>query len=68
MDIGLEADDVLIGYDGKQVICAADLPVLTGRATRTGIVLEIRRDGAPLKLIINAGPLGAVCEDRIVMK
>jgi eukaryotic-like serine/threonine-protein kinase len=68
LDIGLKAGDVLISYDGKQVICAADLPVLTGRATRTGIVLEIRRDGAPLKLVVNAGPLGAVCEDRIVMK
>jgi hypothetical protein len=28
--------------------------------------LEIRRDGAPLKLTVKAGPLGALCEDRSI--
>jgi S1-C subfamily serine protease len=64
--VGLREGDVLVRYAGKPVVCAADLPVLTGRAIGTGIELEIRRDGAPLKLAINAGPLGAICEDRIL--
>ena len=65
-EIDLKAGDVLVHYDGKPVVCTADLPVLTGRATGTAMALEIRRDGAPLKLTVHAGPLGAICEDRVL--
>jgi S1-C subfamily serine protease len=68
LDIGLKTGDVLVSYDGKPVPCSADLPLLTARATGTGIPLDIIRDGAPLKLAVNAGPLGSVCEDRSVAK
>jgi eukaryotic-like serine/threonine-protein kinase len=64
--IGLKEGDVLVRYDGKLVVCAADLPVLTSRATGQGIELDIRRDEVLLKLTINAGPLGVMCEDRIL--
>jgi eukaryotic-like serine/threonine-protein kinase len=68
LDIGLLPGDVLVSYDGKPVVCSADLPLLTARATGTGIVLDILRAGAPLKLAVNAGPLGSVCEDRSIVK
>jgi eukaryotic-like serine/threonine-protein kinase len=68
LDIGLKAGDVLVRYDGKPVVCSADLPLLTARAAGTGIELDIRRGAAPLKLAVNAGPLGSVCEDRGVVK
>ena len=68
LDIGLKTGDILVSYDGKPLICAADLPVLSGRATGTKIELEIHRDGAPLKFSVNAGPLGVVCEDLSIIK
>ncbi len=68
LDIGLKPGNVLIRYDGKPVVCSADLPLLAARATGTGIELDIRRGGAPLKLAVNPGPLGALCEDRMVAK
>ncbi len=68
VDIGLKPGDVLVRYAGKLVVCSADLPRLTARATGTGIELDILRAGAPLKLAVNAGPLGIVCEDRIAVK
>jgi hypothetical protein len=66
LEIGLREGDVLVRYAGKPVVSVADLPVLTGRATGTGIELEIRRDGAPLKLTVEPGPIGALCEDQIL--
>jgi tetratricopeptide (TPR) repeat protein/tRNA A-37 threonylcarbamoyl transferase component Bud32 len=63
--VGLKEGDVLVRYGGKPVTCAADL---TGRAAGNGIELEVRRDGAPLKLTVRAGPLGAICEDRILAR
>jgi tetratricopeptide (TPR) repeat protein len=66
--IGLREGDVLIRYASKPVDTALDLPFLTARAAGTGIELEIRRDGTPLKLNVKAGPLGVVCEDRIVAR
>jgi hypothetical protein len=66
--IGLREGDVLIRYASKPVDTALDLPFLTARAAGTGIELEIRRDGTPFKLNVKAGPLGMVCEDRIVAR
>jgi tetratricopeptide (TPR) repeat protein len=64
--IGLREGDVLVRYAGQPLLTIQDLPVLTGRASGSGIELEIRREGAPLKLAVKAGPLGVVCEDRII--
>ena len=65
-EIGLQEGDVLVRYAAQPVVSALDLPFLTGSAKGNGIELEIRREGAPLKLIANAGPLGALCEDRVL--
>ena len=67
LEIGLKAGDVLVSYDGTPVVCSSDLPLLTARAAGTSIELDIRREGASLKLAVKAGPLGLVCEDRSVV-
>ena len=61
---GLRQGDVLVGYAGQPLVSTAKMSVLTGRAKGTDIELEIRRNGAPLKLSVAPGPLGARCEDR----
>jgi serine/threonine protein kinase len=61
---GLRQGDVLVGYAGQPLVSAANVSTLTGRAKGTDIELEIRRNGAPLKLSVAPGPLGARCEDR----
>jgi tetratricopeptide (TPR) repeat protein len=65
-EIGLQEGDVLVRYAAQPVVSALDLPLLTGRAKGNGIELEIRRMGAPLKFTVNAGPLGVLCEDRVL--
>jgi S1-C subfamily serine protease len=67
LDVGLKPGDVLVRYEGKPVLCSADLPLLTARATGSGIELEIRRDAVLHKLALMPGPLGALCEDRSVV-
>jgi tetratricopeptide (TPR) repeat protein len=64
--IGLREGDVIVRYAGQLLLTIQDLPILTGRASGSGIELEIRREGAPLKLAVKAGPLGVICEDRIM--
>ena len=61
---GLQPGDILVGYAGQPLASAAKVSILTGRARGTEIELEIRRNGAPLKLSVAPGPLGAKCEDR----
>jgi tetratricopeptide (TPR) repeat protein len=63
---GLREGDVLVSYAGKPVLSASAVPILTGRARGTGIEMEILRDGTPLRLRVNPGPLGAEWEDRTV--
>jgi serine/threonine protein kinase/tetratricopeptide (TPR) repeat protein len=65
-EIGLQEGDVLVRYAAQPVVSALDLPLLTGRAKGNGIELEIRRMGAPLKFTVNVGPLGVLCEDRVL--
>jgi tetratricopeptide (TPR) repeat protein/tRNA A-37 threonylcarbamoyl transferase component Bud32 len=65
-EIGLREGDVLVRYAGQPLLSIQDLPMLTGRASGSGIELEIRREGAPLKLAVKAGPLGVIFEDRII--
>jgi eukaryotic-like serine/threonine-protein kinase len=65
-EIGLREGDVLVRYAGQPLLTIQELPMLTGRASGSGIELEIRREGAPLKLAVKAGPLGVICEDRII--
>jgi eukaryotic-like serine/threonine-protein kinase len=68
LDIGLKPGDILLRYEGKPVVCSSDLPLLAARATRTGTELDIRREGKPHKFSVNPGPLGLVCEDKIMPK
>jgi len=55
--LGLREGDVLVRYAGKPIISATDVPFVTGRATGSAIELEIRREGAQLKLTVTAGML-----------
>ncbi len=61
---GLRKGDVLVRYAGQPFVSAARVSILTGRAKGSGIELEIRRDGAHLKLNVSPGLLGAQCEDQ----
>jgi serine/threonine protein kinase/tetratricopeptide (TPR) repeat protein len=63
LELGLREGDVFVRYAGQRVVCATDVPRLTARAKGNGIELEILRDGAPLKLTVNAGMLGVRCKN-----
>ncbi len=67
MAAGLKPGDVVVSYDGKQMLCSSDLPLLTARATGPAIQLEIRRDGAPHQFTFQPGPLGILCRDRSIV-
>jgi serine protease Do len=60
---GVEATDIIVGFDGKQVEGSTDLPRIVG-ATRPGSVVpvEVWRKGATKKLTITVGELQ---EDRV---
>ena len=60
---GVEATDIIVGFDGKQVEGSTDLPRIVG-STRPGSVvpLEVWRKGANRKLTITVGELQ---EDRV---
>jgi serine protease Do len=60
---GVEATDIIIGFDGKQVESSTDLPRIVG-STRPGSVVpvEVWRKGASRKVTITVGELQ---EDRV---
>jgi serine protease Do len=60
---GVEATDIIVGFDGKQVEGSTDLPRIVG-STRPGSVVpvEVWRKGANKKLTITVGELQ---EDRV---
>jgi serine protease Do len=60
---GVEATDIIVGFDGKQVEGSTDLPRIVG-STRPGSVVpvEVWRKGATRKLTITVGELQ---EDRV---
>jgi len=60
---GIEATDIIVAFDGKQVEGSSDLPRIVG-STRPGstVPLEVWRKSAPRKLNITVGELQ---EDRV---
>jgi len=60
---GVEATDIITGFDGKQVDSSTDLPRIVG-ATRPGstVPVEVWRKGATKKLTVTVGEL---LEDRV---
>jgi serine protease Do len=60
---GVEATDIIVGFDGKQVEGSTDLPRIVG-STRPGSVVpvEVWRKGATKKVTITVGELQ---EDRV---
>jgi len=60
---GIEATDIIVAFDGKQVESSSDLPRIVG-STRPGstVPLEVWRKSAPRKLNITVGELQ---EDRV---
>ncbi|HWI35542.1 MAG TPA: DegQ family serine endoprotease [Burkholderiales bacterium] len=60
---GVEATDIIIGFDGKQVDSSTDLPRIVG-STRPGssVPVEVWRKGATKKLTVTVGEL---IEDRV---
>jgi serine protease Do len=63
---GVEATDIIIGYDGKPVESSSDLPRMVG-ATRPGqqATLEVWRKGQTRKLAVTVGELQ---EERIAAR
>jgi serine protease Do len=60
---GVEATDIITGFDGKQVDSSTDLPRIVG-STRPGstVPVEVWRKGATKKLAVTVGEL---LEDRV---
>jgi serine protease Do len=60
---GVEATDIIVGFDGKQVDSSTDLPRIVG-STRPGstVPVEVWRKGATKKLTVTVGEL---VEDRV---
>jgi hypothetical protein len=57
--VGLKSGDEVVAYDGKRVFDARELNALTLEGTAgESVVVEIRRAGQPLQLVIPRGPLG----------
>jgi serine protease Do len=63
---GIEATDIIIGYDGKPVESSSDLPRMVG-STRPGqqATLEVWRKGQTRKLNVTVGELQ---EERVAMR
>src|SRR6185503_1499616 len=57
--VGLKPGDQIVSYGGTRVFDARELNALTFQGT-TGesVVVEVRRDGQPLQLVLPRGPLG----------
>jgi eukaryotic-like serine/threonine-protein kinase len=63
---GLKAGDVLVSYAGLHLTGTADLPGLRKRTPGDQTEIEIRRGQQPLKFTIKTGPMGIICQDRVV--
>jgi serine protease Do len=63
---GVEATDIILRFDGKEVDASSDLPRLVG-ATRPGtrVAVDVWRKGAPRTLQLTVGEL---LEERVAMR
>lgn len=59
--VGLQADDVIVGYDGKRVFNSGELYQLVSE-TQVGqvVLVDVRRDGQPMQVAMDAALLGIV--------
>jgi hypothetical protein len=56
---GLQAGDEIVAYNGQRVFDVAELNELTlGGATGESVVVDVRRNGQTLQLVLPRGPLG----------
>jgi tetratricopeptide (TPR) repeat protein len=62
--LGVRVGDILVSYGGHPVVMTGNLSLLRRQASGSQIEVELRRNGAPLKLSLKPGPMGVVCEDR----
>ena len=59
--VGLREGDEIVAYDGKRVFDAQELNELTlGGTTGESVVVEVRRDGQALQLVLPRGPIGVM--------
>jgi hypothetical protein len=57
--VGLKPGDQIVSYGGERVFDARELNALTFQGTAgESVVVEVRRDGQPLQLVLPRGPLG----------
>ena len=57
--VGLKPGDEIVGYGGQRVFDVRDLNALTLEGTAgESVVVEVRRNGLPLQLVLPRGPLG----------
>ena len=55
---GIQADDILLSYDGKEVRTQAELSVLKSAATTDSVEVRVKRGASLLTLRLPKGPLG----------
>lgn len=56
---GLQSGDQIVGYDGQRVFSYGDLSDQTMSATPgQSVVVDIVRDGVPMQVVVDAGPIG----------
>jgi predicted metalloprotease with PDZ domain len=56
---GLQAGDEIVGYGGQRVFSYGDLGELTMNAQPgQSVVVDIVRDGIPMQVVVDAGPIG----------
>jgi len=56
---GLQSGDQIVGYDGQRVFSYGDLSDQTMSATPgQSVIVDIVRDGTPMQVVVDAGPIG----------
>jgi membrane-associated protease RseP (regulator of RpoE activity) len=60
---GVQPGDVIVSYDGERTFGARDLQLATAQGRRGDLVrIEVVRDGRPLTLRVERGPLGIILQ------
>ncbi|NIL95259.1 MAG: PDZ domain-containing protein [Woeseiaceae bacterium] len=56
---GLEPGDEIVAYGGERVFSYSDLAEATmGRESGQSVVVDIVRDGVPMQIVVDSGPIG----------
>jgi hypothetical protein len=60
---GMQPGDLIVSYDGARTFAARDLQLATAQGRRGDLVrIEVVRDGRPLTLRVERGPLGIILQ------